>query len=325
MKNQKMTKTKMKTTTSKPKLHTLIFGLDIGDYHRGTAGYSSSQFKDLLDDEDVFIAKYIEKRIPRSESEAFDVGNYFHTGILEPHKLKKECVVYPGKVRRGKEWELFKKKNASRTIVTLSQKNQATGLITSVKKSSVAKKYLNGKAEVSLYVEIAVFRGKIFAPHFGKRLTRNGWTADLQGAHIAKKQGYVFVAKVRADMLGKKYISDLKSSSSNARSRREMKKTVSDYDYDLSAALYFDLFSLIRPELQRFIWIFASKSVLNCKTWRAKSDSDMIMIGRSKYMFAMKALARVAGNNWKVEDVIDDLEPAHWDREWLDEDDTDLL
>lgn len=306
------------------KLHTPIFDLDIEDYHRGTAGYSSSQFKDLIDDEDVFIAKHIEKRIEREESPAFDVGTYFHTGVLEPHKLKKECVVYPGKVRRGEKWERFKKKNSSKTIVTQSQKDTATGLITATKKSSVAKKYLIGKAEVSLYIEIAVIGNKIYAPYFGKRLTRNGWVEDLQGAHAAKKTGYKFIVKVRADMLGKTYISDLKSTSSNSRSMREMKKTVSDYDYDLSAALYMDMFSLIRPEIEKFIWIFASKSVLNCKTWRASEDN--IRVGRAKYMKAMETLAKCARNDWKLADELGVLEPAHWDREWLDEEnDIDLL
>lgn len=305
----------------KAALHKPIFDLDIEEYHRGTVGYSSSQFKDLLDDEDVFIAKYIEKRVEREQSTAFDVGTYFHTGTLEPHKLKKECVVFPGKIRRGAKWEIFKKKNKGRTIVTQSQKDQAIGLINSVKKSAVAKKYLGGKPEVSLFIQIAVHEGKIYAPYFGKRLTRNGWVKDLQGSHEAKKSGYLFIVKVRADMLGNKYISDLKSTSSNARSRRDLKKTVSDYEYDLSAALYLDMFSLLRPELDKFIWIFASKSLMNCKTWRAKANSEMILIGRAKYMHAMKVLARVARNKWKVEDVIEDLDPAYWDRQWLSADD----
>lgn len=320
-------KTKMKKTTSKgkqPKLHSLIFDLDIEDYHRKTAGYSSSQFKDLLDDEDVFIAKYIDKRIDRVESAAFDVGTYFHTGVLEPHKLKSDCIVFPGKIRRGKNWEIFKKKNSGKAIVTQAQKEQAMGLVASVKNSSVAARFLGGKAEVSLYTEIVVYKGKIYAPYFGKRLTPNGWVKDLQGSHEAKKSGYKFTVKVRADMKGKTYISDLKSTSSNARSVREMRKTVSDYDYDLSAALYMDMFSLIEPSIVKFIWIFASKSVLNCKTWRASGDT--ILIGRAKYMKGMVALAKCALANWKLVDEISVLHPAHWDREWIvEENDIDLL
>jgi hypothetical protein len=309
--------------TKKVALHKLIFDLDIEDYHRGTVGYSSSQFKDLLDDEDVFIAKNIEKRIEREESPAFDVGTYFHTGILEPHKLKEDCIVFPGKIRRGAKWEAFKKKHARKAIVSQSQKDQALGLIKAVKSSKVAKKYLGGKPEVSLFTEIAVCSGWIYAPYFGKRLTRDGWIADIQGAHSARKHGFPFVVKVRADTLGKMYISDLKSTSSNARSMVDMKKTVSNYHYDLSAALYMDMFSLLRPELKKFIWIFASKSVLHSKTWRASEDN--ILIGRAKYMKAMVSLAKCARNAWKLEDELGILEPAHWDREWLVENEIDLL
>lgn len=314
-------------TISRPqKLHTLIFDLDINDYHQGSAGYSSSQFKDLLDDEDVFIAKYIEKRIPREQNDAFDVGTYFHTGVLEPHKLKAECVVFPGKIRRGAAWEKFKKKHAKKTVVTQSQHDQARGLIKRVRASEAAKRYLVGKAEVSLYIEIAVYKRLIYAPHFGKRLTRDGWVDDVDGSNEVKKKGFKFVAKVRADMLGKTFVTDLKSTSSNARSRREMKEAISRYDYDLSAALYLDLFALLRPELDRFIWIFGSKGLLNCKTWRAMNDSEMIRIGRAKYMRAMRTLARLAKNDFKLLDIVNDIEPIYWDREWLvDEDDIDLL
>lgn len=311
-----------------PTLHKLITGLDINEYHQRTAGYSSSQFKDLLDDEDVFIGKYIEKRIEREESTAFDVGTYFHTGVLEPHLLKKDCVVFQGKIRRGKDWERFKEKNKTRTIVTESQKTQASGLIDSVKKSKVAQKYLGGKPEISLYIEIVVHDGQIYAPHFGMLLTREGWIKHVKGAHAAKKSGFAFTVKVRADMLGKRYISDLKSTSSSARSARDMQKTVSDYEYDLSAALYMDMFALIRPEIEKFIWIFASKQTLVSKTWRASGLT--IRIGRAKYMKAFLALARLAKNNWKIEDTIGVLEPAFWERKWLDdgqgnEDEIDLL
>ena len=62
----------------------------------------------MLEDPEKFYKEYITKEIPRKEVSAFDVGTYFHTAILEPHLLEKECAVYPGAVRRGKEWDAFK-------------------------------------------------------------------------------------------------------------------------------------------------------------------------------------------------------------------------
>ncbi len=81
-------------------LHKLIHDLSSDEYHATPGTYSSSQFKDLLDDEEIFINKYIKKTIEKEDVPAFGTGNYFHTGVLEPHKLKSEYVVFQGKVRR---------------------------------------------------------------------------------------------------------------------------------------------------------------------------------------------------------------------------------
>lgn len=308
----------------KVKLHQLISDLDINDYHNNTAGYSSSKLKDVLEDEEIFVAKHIRKEVEREENPAFDVGTYMHTGILEPHKLKQDCVVYPGKVRRGKEWDKFKVKNKGRTIVTKSQKDQAEGLIKAVQKSKIAKAYLDGKAEVSLYVELVVYRGEVYAPYFGKILDANGWsTVKPTLAHEAKKNGTVLLTKVRADTLGKTYISDLKSTSGNAKVNQAMRNKVSDFEYDLSAALYLDLFSLIYPAVTKFIWIFASKETLNCRCYRA-SDTN-IRVGRAKYRKALIKIAHGMKTDWKQTDYLDTLEPMPHELRHLETSDRDLL
>lgn len=302
----------------KTEFHKLIHSLDIEDYHRKTAGYSSSQLKDLLDDEFIFIAKHINKTVVREATPAFDIGTYFHTGVLEPHKLKDDCIVFPGKIRRGKEWDKFKAKHAGKAIVTQTQKDTALGLIKCVKESEIAQEYLDGKPEVSLYVKIVVEDGVIYAPYFGMRLTRVGWVKDSH-----RPKGVEFIAKVRADMLGKDYISDLKSTTGNARSMEAMRYKISDWVYDLSASFYLDMFSLLRPNLKKFIWIFASKDLKNAKTWRATPEN--ILIGRAKYMFAMLRLADCMTNNWEVKDTLGELPPHPKEREWLTEKDSDLL
>lgn len=313
-----ISKPKLALVNSKPKHHSLIRGLDINEYHQKLGGYSSSQFKDLLDDEDVFIAKHIEKTIGREESAAFDVGTYFHCGILEPHKLNVDCVVFPGKIRRGKDWEVFKEKNKSRTIVTESQKEQAEGLVRAVRNSPVAQDYLDGEAEVSLLTKIIVSCGQIYAPYFAKRLTRTGWVKDL-----TKVEGFEMTVKVRADMLGDAYISDLKSTTGNAKSNRSMRDKISHYHYDLSAALYMDMFSLLNPRIREFVWIFASKELFNSKSYRASPKN--ILVGRAKYMKAMIKMADCAANDWKSFDYLDMLEPLPFELEYLVERDTDLL
>lgn len=296
--------------------------MDIADYHATPATFSSSQFKDLLDDPDVFIKKYIEKSIPRLEIAAFDVGTYFHTGTLEPHKLKTECIVYPGKVRRGKDWDKFKAKHKGKAIVTQGQKDTAEGLVRAVKNSPVAQNYLDGTPEVSLFVQILVVDGQIYAPHYSKMLTRDGWVDGVVDKKKMKR-AFAFVVKVRADMLGDIYISDLKSTTGNAVSERSMRDKISYYSYDLSASLYLDIFSLVRPSLTEFWWIFASKDFFNSRTHKASPTN--ILVGRAKYMWAFIQMADCAACNWKTVDRPGILEPLPHELEWLKERDIDLL
>ncbi len=301
-------------------LHKLIRDMSSEEYHGAAASYSSTQFKDLLDDEDVFIKKYILKEIEREENSAFDVGTYFHTGVLEPHKLNVDCVVYPGKVRRGKEWDIFKEKNKGRLIITQVQKDQAMGLVRAVKDSPVAQDYLDGSPEVSLFTSIIVYQGQIFAPHYGKVLTANGWE---DGSPKKTAGAFSMIVKVRADTLGQTYISDLKSTTGNAKSNRSMRNKISDYNYDLSASLYLDMFGLLNPKLHEFVWIFASKDLFNSKSYRASSSN--IKVGRAKYMKAMIKMADCAQANWQSVDYLDVLEPHQHELEWLKERDSDLL
>lgn len=306
----------------KKRLHKLIRDMASNDYHGLRYTYSSTQFKDLLDDEDIFIKKHIKKEMEREESPAFDVGTYFHTAVLEPQKLKLECTVFPGKIRRGEAWETFKANNAGKTIVTQQQQDQALGLVKAVKASPVAQGYLVGEPEVTLMVEIAIYQGEIHAPHFGKLLSKDGWITSRLTEKQYEKAHIIFV-KVRADMLGETFVSDLKSTTGNAKSNKIMREKISYYNYDLSASLYLDMFSLVRPDVQEFIWIFASKDVLNSKSYRASETN--IKVGRAKYMHAMVKMADCAKNNWQSVDYLDELEPLPYELEWLKEKDRDLL
>ena len=319
-----------KTTSKFPKalpeyrLHTLIEDMASETYHGISGTYSSSQFKDLLDDEVTFHKKYVEKSIEREEIPAFSVGNYFHTGVLEPHKLGAECAVYHGKVRRGAEWDSFKLKHEGKVIVTSNQRDEALRLMDSVRKSEIAMSYVTrGKPEVSLFVELAVKGGDIFAPYFGKLLTKDGWENCLMSSKDVKEATKI-VVKVRADSLGDDFVLDLKSTSGNARSERSMRGKVSYYNYDLSASLYLDMFSLEAGKpIDTFIWTFASKDYYNCKSYRA-SDTNR-MIGRAKWMQAVVKLADCLGNGWNIPDVLGTLEPEYFQLEYLNEKDSDLI
>ncbi len=319
-----MAKHKFPKMLKEYKLHKLMFDLSSEDYHGIAGTYSSSQFKDLLDDDTIFIKKYIEKTIEREEVPAFSVGTYFHTGVLEPHKLTMDCAVYPGKVRRGSEWDKFKAQAGNKTIVTPTQVDQAERLMASVRDSPIAMGYVErGVPEVSLFTEIVIAGGLIYAPKFSKLLTSNGW-AECEEFYVPHKTDVKLIVKVRADSLGDDFILDLKSTTGNARSQASMRQKISHYQYDLSASLYLDMFSLVKGfQMTDFIWTFASKDFFNCQSYKASEAN--IRVGRAKYMRALVKLADLMANGFKTYDHLGMLEPLQHELENLKERDTDLL
>lgn len=309
-------------TQKPPKLHALIYDMSSNEYHSTAGTYSSSQFKDCLDDEEVFFKKHIEKSIEKEENAAFDVGNYFHVGSLESHKLKDECIVFPGKIRRGKDWDRFKIKHKAKTIITQGQLRQAEMLIASVKGSPVAMSYISqGKPEVSLFVEIAVYAGEIYATHGNLILTKEGWK-EHSGKIPAK--AVRFIVKVRADNIGPGFVLDLKSTSGNAKSEKQMRDKVSAYNYDLSASLYLDIFNILDGEDRDFIWTFASKEIPdNCQSWKASPKN--ILVGRAKWRRAVLKIADGISSKWAFGDILKILDPRYDELEHINEKEIDLL
>lgn len=302
------------------KLSTLIRGMSSEEYHSTGGTFSSSQLKDLLDNPEIFREKHIAKTIEKQSNEVFDLGTYFHTAILEPHLLKKECAVYPGTRRFGSQWEIFKKKNKGKAIIILSQKRTAEKLISAIKNSPQTMKKINAaESEVSLFVKLRVANGKIYAVKEKKVLTRDGW----EDCEAVPKKGTDVIIKVRADKLGKKYVLDLKSTSGNAKSPKSMRTKVSEYGYDLSAALYLDIFSLAVPSMKDFIWAFASKDVFNAKSYRASPDN--ILIGRAKWSKALLTFAKCEEAGWEEDHSIGVLEPQFYEREYLAQRAEDIL
>ncbi len=301
-------------------MHKFVHDLTSANYHGMIGTWSSSQFKDMLDDEDYFIRKYIKKEVERSETDAMDTGTYMHTALLEPHKIDEEIAVYPGKVRAGKAYQEFRAANAGKCIIIPSQRDQGDLMVKAVKASPSCMEYLEGEPEVSLFVELVIWNGSIYAPHYGKVLTRTGWE---DAGNTKNMKGYTMVVKVRADTLGDTFVSDLKSTSGNARKEHDIRTAISKYKYDLSAALYLDMFALPRPSVREFVWVFASKQTNNAAPWRA--SAAQILVGRAKYMRAIIRLADCAQANWETVDCLREAEPLPYEREWLVEKDTDLL
>lgn len=106
----------------KKNIHKIVKDLPSSSYHGMLGTWSSSQFKDMLEDPDYFIKRYIKREIDRSETDAMDTGTYFHTGLPEPHKVHEEIAIFEGKTRYGAKFNTFRELHKGKTIITKDMK-----------------------------------------------------------------------------------------------------------------------------------------------------------------------------------------------------------
>lgn len=264
------------------------------DYHGGASAFSSSQIKTVLEDIELFYRKHITKELTQESIPAFDIGTYYHTAILEPEKLKDECVVWTGARRAGKEWDLFKETHARKAIITQSELEQAINLIEATKRNTVAMDLLSkGEAEVSFY-------------------------GTLMNLPIKGRTDWIYLGKDES------YIIDLKSTTGNAKDVFKTKNKIESYGYDLSASLYVDLVNMVLSALQinckpvtNFFWVFASKDICNSAVFAA--SEEMLRVGRRKYEYCLRQIIKYQALNWQFVDELQVLEPVAWvSSEWKD-------
>lgn len=109
--------------------------LDISneDYHR-SAGSSSSNLKTVLEGTGMHYQH--NKTNPNlDETDTKNLGTAFHVLTLEPEKFHDEVAIRPKsiKVRRGADWEAFKKESEGKAIITHEQFDKAQRMAESVR------------------------------------------------------------------------------------------------------------------------------------------------------------------------------------------------
>lgn len=255
-------------------------------YHSDNGFISSSALKLLLEDPIRYKAKYIDKTIKPDQKDAFDVGNAYHTKLLEPHKFAKEYGKFDG-MKKGKKWEEFKKANEGMTILGNKGWLEYENLVKSTKMHPDHKRLLEGKSEVSFYTTLEDIKVKV---RFDKLNLDKGFGMDLKsttGLLLGSKGTY------------------------------KIKQSIAGLDYDLSAALYLDAANKILKILadkkgvefvpiKDWYWIFASKDYASCKI--CKASDAMLQNGRKKYKLAIELLKKYQSSNWESEDLKEGIE-----------------
>lgn len=126
----------------------LLHNLSFKDY-RALEGMSISTLKAMAESPKKY---HYSLTAPRVETPAMALGTATHLAILEPHRMALEFApVYPGAVRRGKEWDAHQALHEGKTILSQTELDQVVGMAASVADYAPAKKYLaKGEAEVSM-------------------------------------------------------------------------------------------------------------------------------------------------------------------------------
>ena len=238
-----------------------------------------------MEDVERFYKIHVSKTMmkPPMSQDALDIGSYYHTAILEPHLLKEEFAVYTEPRRAGKVWTDFQNINEGKTIINLKGYGDAETLIEATKANAAAMDLLRqGEAELSC-------------------------VSSLKGLPV----------RVRADWIdtGRRFIMDLKSMTGNAKDESTIAKAIRDRHYDMSAALYIDVFNSVLPAKQQikdFYWVFASKNYANCRVYRM--TPELYELGKNKYLRAVQEIteARDAGWTFKEESIFD-INPAKFE------------
>jgi hypothetical protein len=275
------------------------------EYHKQYAReehyYSSSQLKTMLEDPHKFHREYIlGKKVPVTQAtqDAFDIGQVFHTAILEPDKLKGSYVKFNGGQRRGKVWDDFKERHKGKIILTEGMFKDVKQLKKNFLASKLCKDNLaGGEYEVSFFI-------------------------NFHGIRI----------KVRTDCLNTAYITDPKSTRGYVHKPELIKKKIRDLNYDLSAALYVDVvnaciefFDLDIPYIEKFYWIFSSKD--KDQPAQLVDAKNYLEMGRAKYMEAIRLIKKYERLNWEMkEELMIPVPPKYETNEWVKEEDpSDLL
>ncbi len=87
----------------------------------------------------------------RPDKASYSIGRGAHAATLEPDRFRDQYVVYPGAVRRGKEWDSFAASNADREILKADEHARCLAIAAAVHRHPIAAELLSsGVAESAI-------------------------------------------------------------------------------------------------------------------------------------------------------------------------------
>lgn len=247
------------------------------EYHDDREYISSSGLKTILNDARKYYKEYVLDEKINSSNAAFDFGSYVHCAILEPDKLDAEFAIFDGVQKRGKAYEQCIQENEGKTVISRAQAAQANNLIKAFNDAKV----VIGQQGHDKEVEVSSFYRGGYA--------EQTCTAQIDGIKVKVRSDY------RKEFEDFGSINDIKTTGDNIDTAKRAERVCSIYDYDLSAALYVDIFTMVTGKPHDFYFTFLSKNNGECRMYKA--SEQMLEEGRKKYKEAIQKLkeARKSG------------------------------
>ncbi|EGE09634.1 PD-(D/E)XK nuclease-like domain-containing protein [Moraxella catarrhalis] len=241
----------------------LIHNLSNADYHAHPA-VSSSQLKHMLRTPAHFKASLETSKEP---SDAMKLGSLVHTLLLEPHLVDYEYTVMPKFDRRTKQgkadYEAWLERNAHKSIITADQMDTATAMTDSLKQSSVAK---------LLKVNRTLIEASIF------------YTDQDTGIDCRVRPDFLITP---CDSFPNGLIVDLKTTDNASPSA--FKRTITNFGYHLSAAMYLDGYEAHFGTCPAYIWLVAERDAPYAVASYTPSD-EMLERGKQDLDSALSML-----------------------------------
>ena len=252
------------------------------EYHRGF-GTSSSSLKTLLKQSPEHFD--YKRKHPMKQTENMALGTAVHSLILEPNKFNDDCAVMPAMDRRTKvgkaAYAEFVASSEGKTILKESQYEQALEMAERVKEHPIA-----GLMTTDLIVESSVY----------------WWYKSMD---VEDDTHYKELVKIRPDGICKNYpaIIDLKTTKDG--SYTGFIRSIQDYSYHLSAAMYLEGVNTCQPlleEMKRFAFTkFVFVCVENFAPYAVsvyEISPEYLEIGKVMYRQAMMRLKEGRENDW---------------------------
>lgn len=209
-------------------------------YHSDKSYLSSSNLKMLLKNPEQFKKEVIQGIRENKQVNAFDEGNYAHSLILEPQHIPDEYAFFPGFRKAGADWVLFKEMNKGKILLSKPQKHRVEKWVDAYRERKEAVKLISGG------------------------MPEHSVAGDLMGVNI----------KVRADYINvdKGYVADVKTTSYQT-DVDTFRHVVNTLNYDLSAALYCQMFEKYYGRPFEFYFIVLGKRDMMCEVYKASEET----------------------------------------------------